>query len=592
MQTDVFVHGATPAGIFAAIVCARAGLTVVIQAPENGIGGMLTGGLGIGDPPLDFKNWRGVVDEFTSAIVAQTGFNAHSRLAWNFEPHQALGVLTDMIAAEPNITLRLRETIVEVKRNEVRQVNGQVASSTDERATRITVVRTEPCTWLSGAPAEGDSYEATAFLDASYNSGLVMKARVPHRLGRESADEYHEWPYAGVLYPYHSNFTSVVPAVDADGDLLKYAGWTPLEHFGQADRRLMATGYRNCITNEAGPNNIGFPQPPGYVASDFDDEVIIGNAPQNAQGHGMSILTRSYAFSPLRRCGFYDEAKAQVALADTWDQLTTLQRQIGWANYADSYQQLEQFPGKFLTNGSDIRGSMSWEFTLTDSDRRRHEIREQLAYREAGRLYTFQNDPRVSEAVRGRFAQFGLCADEWQSDYILMPSWPSELYEREGRRLIGQATVTYRNVAYRTNWPDQIACGAYFMDSKAKSIWALPYGGNEIEGSPEVQPFIDADGDEVRADNYSTFGIPMRAVVAPVGTCDNLAVCWGISASELAFQAIRLEPFLCAVAEAVGHMAVESVVSGVPLAKLKYEPVRARLQAAGLLIQRYQTVTP
>ncbi|RQP07556.1 MAG: FAD-dependent oxidoreductase [Paracoccus sp. BP8] len=107
-----------------------------------------------------------------------------------------------------------------------------------------------------------------------------------------------------------------------------------------------------------------------------------------------------------------------------------------------------------------------------------------------------------------------------------------------------------------------------------------------------MQPFIDADGDEVRADNYSTFGIPMRAVVAPVGTCDNLAVCWGVSSSELAFQAIRLEPFLCAVAEAVGHMAVESVVSGVPLAKLKYEPVRARLQAAGLLIQRYQTVTP
>ncbi|WP_198019386.1 FAD-dependent oxidoreductase [Paracoccus sp. J55] len=158
--------------------------------------------------------------------------------------------------------------------------------------------------------------------------------------------------------------------------------------------------------------------------------------------------------------------------------------------------------------------------------------------------------------------------------------------------LIGQETVTYRHVAYRTNWGDQIACGAYFMDSKAKSVWALPYGGNEIEGSPEVTEFTDAEGDIVRADNYSTFGVPMRSVVAPVGTCDNLAVCWGISASELAFQAIRLEPFLCAVAEAVGHMAIESLASDVPLARLKYEPVRARLQAAGLLIQRYATVTP
>lgn len=591
MQTDVFVHGATPAGIFAAIVCARAGLTVVIQAPENGIGGMVTGGLGIGDPPLDFKNWRGVVDEFTSAIVAQTGFDAHSRLAWNFNPSQALAVLTDMITAEPNIALRLRETIEEVTKNEVRQVNGQVASSTDERATRIRTVRTAPCTWLSGAPPEGDEYEAKVFLDASYNGGLMLKARVPYRIGREDASEFNEWPYAGVLYPYESNFVSVVPMVDSDGDLLKYGGWAPLEHHGQADRKLMAVGYRNCITNTDDANNLGFPAPPGYAPSDFDDEVIIGNAPQNSQGHGMSILTRSYAYNPLRRCGYYDEEKAQIALED-WDTMTPLQRQIGWFSYAQTIEQCNQFPDKFLTNGSDIRGSLAWEFTLTESDRRRHEIRELTAYRELGRLHTFQNDTRINPAVRARFADFGLCADEWQSDYILMPSWPSELYEREGRRLIGQATVTYRHVAYRTNWPDQIACGAYFMDSKAKSIWALPYGGNEIEGSPEVQPFLDADGDEVRADNYSTFGIPMRAVIPPVGVCDNLAVCWGVSASSLAFQAIRLEPFLCAVAEAVGHMAVESVASDVPVARLPYEAVKARLQAANLLIQRYPTVTP
>lgn len=590
MQVDVFVHGATPCGIMAAIVAARAGLTVVIQAPENGIGGMLTGGLGIGDAPLDFQNWRGVTQEFTSAIIALTGYTAGAANAWHFLPSQALAVLTGMIAAEPNIILRLRESINRVDRNEVKQQNGQVASSTDARATQISAIHTVPCTWLSGAPAAGDTYEAKVYLDASYNGGLMLHAKVPHRVGREGADEFGEWPYAGVLVGHEHNFTSTVDLVDDRGNLLGYGGWQPLEAFGQADRRFMALGYRNCITNIAGANNLGFPAPPGYDPDDFTDEVQIGNAVH--PGGGLSILTRSYAFNPLRRSALYDPVKAQVALADTWDDMTERERQEGWFRYASTEAQLGQFPDKFMTNGSDIRGSVAWEFTLTASDRRRHEIREQTAYRELGRLHTFQNDVRVDPAVRARFAGWGLCADEWQTDHILLPGWPSEIYERHGRRLIGQETVTYRHVAYRTNWPDQIAVGAYFMDSKAKSIWALPYGGNEIEGSYEVQNFVDADGDTVGSSNYNTFGIPMRAVLPPVGTCDNLAVCWNVSASELAFSAIRLEPFLCAVGEAVGHMAVESVATGVPMARLKYEPVKARLQAAGLMIQRYATVTP
>jgi len=586
MQVDIFVHGATPCGIMAALAAARAGRTVVLQAPENGIGGMLTGGLGIGDAPVNnHANWAGVTAEFINAVAAISGYNASNFLRWHGAPSAFLSVLTDMIAAEPNITLRLRETIVRVERTEERQENGQWASTVANRGDRIRAVYTDPCTWLSGAPGAGDVYEAKAYIDASYNGGLMAAAGVPFRAGREDADEFREQPYAGVLADGGHTTTQSWDGVDADGDLVKYAGWRPLEAFGQSDRRFMAVGYRNCITNVSGGGNLGFYAPPGYDAADFADDIAMAQA-----NTAISILTREHAYNPIHRTS-YNDAQAAV-LIEGYDGMTVEQRQNAWLRYASTLNELNAFADKFVTNGSDIRSPLAAEFSLTTSDRRRHEIRRQLAYRELGRLHTFQNHPDVPAVVRNRFAGFGLCADEWQSDYILTQGWPSELYEREGRRLIGQTTISFKDPAYQTTYPDSIAYGMYFMDSKAKSIWARPYGGVEYEGHFAVEPFIDADGDTVRADLYRYVSVPLRAVVPPVGTCDNLATCWGVSATEVAFAAIRLEPFLCAVGEAVGQVAVESVVSGVPMARLSYAPVKARLQGAGLKLSRFEGVSP
>lgn len=156
---------------------------------------------------------------------------------------------------------------------------------------------------------------------------------------------------------------------------------------------------------------------------------------------------------------------------------------------------------------------------------------------------------------------------------------------------MGPVTLDMWSNAYQANWPDQIVVGSYFMDSKAKSQFATPYGGTEFEGHYAVQPFVDANGVEIKADTYKIFGIPLRAVVAPQGTCDNLIASWGISSTEVAFSAIRLEPFLSAVGKGCGHVAVAAIDAGTGPANLDYAPVRARLTAAGLTTHRFPPVT-
>lgn len=579
MQVDLCVYGPTLAGIAAAIVAARAGKSVAIVCPEPVLGGMLTGGLGITDAPLSFKNWAGgVVDEFTAGLTARTGFT-FSLYQWCFAASDAQAVIDGMVSAEGNVSLHLGERIVSVEQRQVAYFEGMMADALSRRGAAIAAIVTDV-----------DRYDAQVFIDASYDGALMHKAGVGTRIGREAFDLARE-PYAGVLANGGHTTSRAYDVVDARGDLTKYGGWRPLEGPGQPDRRSMALGFRNLVTNVPGAGNLGFPAPPGYDRTDFLDDIA------RAQAGTLGFFDREVGYDPIYRVR-YDAALAAVHITG-FASLTQKEREERWlrSDFAgaglSNTQRLANMMavrGKFSTNGSDIRGPLAWEYA-TSSDARRQDIRQRLAYRELGRLHALQNDPEVPAATRNNFAAWGLCADEWQDAYTLRPGWPHEIYQRHGRRLVGQALLDMWSNAYQVNWSDQIAVGSYFMDSKAKSQFATPYGGTEFEGHYDVQPFFDANGTEIRADTYKIFGVPLGAVVAPRGVCDNLISAWGISATEVAFSAIRLEPFLSAVGEACGHVAVAAIDAGLDPATLPYPPVRARLDAAGLTIHRFPPVT-
>lgn len=559
MISDVVIYGATPGAIFAAIVLARGGRTVAMVTPQYQVGGMLTGGLGITDAP-NTRNWWGVVEEFTTALKARTGW-ANDRLSWNCAPSDALAVFTAMLAAHPGITVRTNEQLVSVRKNQGTFGPGQTVASADVVGTRIASITTA-----------GGIYEGTVFLDATYTGELMAMAGVPHRVGRESRSRYRELR-AGVLAGSFAT-TLDYDVVDADGDLTRYGQFRPRQAPGESDRRTMACGFRHAITNV---DDIGWPAPPGYDDADFQAEIAY------AQARTPTLYTRDFAFF-LRRA-HYDPVAA-AALIPGFAGMTPTGKQEAWHAFTQPAN-LVTAPGKCMTNGSDIIGPLAWEYAIAP-EWRRAEIEEQLLYRELGRFHTFATHPDVPAATRNSFATMGLCGDEWAGGGV--PGWPSELYHREGRRIEGQATVDLWDHVYQVNWPDQIAFGGYFVDSKAKTQYATPFGGAEREGSYGDVDIVTADGETIALDDYRYVGIPMRAVIAEPGVCDNLAVTWGISATEIAFSAIRLEPFLAAVAEAVGHMALESLASAVPMARLDYGRVRSRLNAAGAQLARYGDV--
>lgn len=556
---DAVIYGATPQSVWAAIVIARAGRTVGIVAPESVLGGMLTGGLGITDAPST-KTWWGVVAEFVDACSAITGFT-NDRLSWNFAPSVAQGVIDAMIAAESNITLHLGEVVESVTRTQAVSTKGLDAASLTDRGNRIASIKTGI-----------DTYDASVFIDASYTGELIAQAGVPHDLGREPYALYGE-PPAGVRH--EPVFALGYDLVDADGDLTKYGQFEPVEKQGDPDRKTMGTGFRYVVTNVSA-NSIGFPAPPGYNAADFADEIAF------AVAENPTRYTRDVGF--FFRRAEYDEVAAEAAFPE-FATLSQTQRETAWHAYVDAAA-MDEAPAKFLTNGSDIIGPLAWEYTFA-SEVRRAEIRAELHYRELGRFHTLANHPDVPQATRDSFSEIGFCADEFQTHFIGTAGFPHEMYHRQGRRLRGQKRVTFWDAIYQVNFPDQIAHGGYFIDSKAKTQYAKADGGGTREGTYGEGSFTTSDGTVVEYEGQVYFGIPMGAVVPPHGVCDNLAAVWCLSASDVAFTAIRLEPFLSAVANAVGHMAVESLDSGTPLARLDYGVVRNRLDAAGADLYRY-----
>lgn len=560
ITVDAFIWGATPQGIFSAIVLARAGHSVVLATDARMVGGMLTGGLGITDAAYT-RNWWGPVKEFTDILSARTGFT-NDRLRWCFAPSDAIAAFDQLLSAEPNINIRLAEHLVSVERNQAVRVVGQYASKLSARGTQIRTATTT-----------GSTYAAEVFIDASYGADLMAMAGVPHRLGREGVT-YRNEARAGVHRDYQTE--KVLHAVDKDGDLTKFCQFAPAQPTGAADRKTMGTGFRHCVTNVP-ENRISWTAPPGYKASDFSADI------QLAQQALPSFIHQELGWR-LRRTS-YDDAQA-AEFIHGYDQMTRNQRETAWLSFTTA-EAMSLAPGKFATNASDIIGPLAWEYTLANGARR-DEIREHLAYREAGRWYTFATHPDVPLSTRTWYQQIGFCQDEWSSVYSAVQGFPPEIYHREGRRLIGAETVDYWHAMYQVNWPEQIAFGGYFADSKAKTQFARPFGGSMREGAYGHGTFMTEDGVQIDFEDTVYFGIPMGAVIPPAGECDNLAVCWGISATAMAFSAIRLEPFLCAVATGVGHMAVESLESGTPIARLSYGAVRKRLDAAGAILHRYQ----
>ena len=171
-----------------------------------------------------------------------------------------------------------------------------------------------------------------------------------------------------------------------------------------------------------------------------------------------------------------------------------------------------------------------------------------------GLMWFLQNDESVPEKQRTAFLEWGLAKDEFpDNDHI-----PYEMYVREARRLVGRHVLTEQDnllapgLGRTPIMPDSIAITDWYMDSHACT--------------KDSRPGYRYDGKLILTEESRPAQIPYRALL-PQGV-DNLLVPVCLSATHVAWGAVRLEPVWMATGEAAGFAAGMAKRDGITPAAL------------------------
>jgi hypothetical protein len=490
VTADVVVYGGTPGGIAAAIQIARMGPTAVLVAAEDHVGGMTANGLSA----TDFGRRAaigGIARQFHRRLGRRYG---REEEAWTFEPRVAESVLTQMLV-EAGVPCHL----------------GRGLCGVIKEGARIRALEVDG----------GRCFEASVFVDATYEGDLMAAAGVSYVVGREASTVYGEW-LAGVHRgdPNHKFRVPVdpfrIPGRPRSG-LLPGVGPHRLAPDGAGDHRVQAYCFRAVLTRDPA-NRRPIPKPYGY---DADRHLLL-----------------------LR----YIEA-------GVWDALDLMVALPG---------------GKVDVNnwGAVSLDHVGQSHGWPDADRiaRARIFREHVDYQQ-GMMWFLANDPRVPRAIREEAGAWGLPRDEFERT----GGWPRQLYVREARRMIGAVVMTEHHARGRVEVFDPVGLAAYLIDSH--NCQRVVEDGRAVnEGNLEVA-------------TPAPFPIAYGALLPRRQEAGNLLVPVALSASHVAFSAIRIEPTFMILGQAAGTAAATSLLEKTALHDVPYAALRDRLVADGQILQ-------
>lgn len=231
---DVFIYGATPAGITAALELAKRGYKVRIAECSRFIGGMTTSGLGATDLGAE-QAIGGYAKRFYEEVSNYYGIEN----CVHFEPHVAQLIFKRWL--------------------DERQIDVQTEQF-------IAIVNKQNTTIIEVTMEDGTVYHAKQFIDASYEGDLLAKAGVTYFVGREAGTTYKEI-YNGVQFgTQHHKFESFIDPYKIEGDpesglLYGISDESVDEQNGAEDHRIQAYNFRLCLTQQ---KKVAFPKPNGY----------------------------------------------------------------------------------------------------------------------------------------------------------------------------------------------------------------------------------------------------------------------------------------------------------------------------------------
>jgi len=494
---DVVVVGGTSAGIAAAVQATRMGARAVVLEATQRIGGMTTGGLGQTDIG-DTSAFRGLARQFYRDVKSH--YDDPKSWRWQkkeqYRPNGQTAGSSDgetMWTFEPSAALAVLEAWERKEGLRVERGAALDRSGVETEGGRIVSVRTK----------DGRVWRGDVFIDATYEGDLMAAAGVSYRVGREANSEYGETlnglQRAGAtkhqILPGVSAYkvagdpaSGLLPGVEAKDDE---------RADGEGDKRVQAYCYRLCLTDVPG-NRIPFAKPEGYDEADY--ELLLRNAERTPEDTAEHWRHQPWNNSPMPNRKTDTNNRTGVSM-------------------------------------DFIGGSWRWA-EATDDERGR--IAAQHERWQRGALWTLANNPRVPAYVRNEVAKWGLCKDEFTEN----GGWPTQLYVREARRMVGEYVMTEANCRGRRVAERPVAYAAYTMDS------------HHVRRYADADGFVRNEGDvQDKAGVKGPYPIDYGAIVPKRGECANLLVPICLSATHIAYGSIRMEPVFFALGQAAGAAA-------------------------------------
>jgi hypothetical protein len=210
---------------------------------------------------------------------------------------------------------------------------------------------------------------------------------------------------------------------------------------------------------------------------------------------------------------------------------------------------------------------MNYDYPEADYATREKIVREHEDYQK-GLYWTLANSPRVPEALRHQFQTLGLAKDEFTDHY----NWPTQLYVREARRMLGAYVMTEHNVVGHRRAEDSIGLAAYGMDSHNTQRYVSPQGYAINEGDVQVHGF-------------PPYPVSYLAIVPRRAECVNLLVPVCLSASHIAYGSIRMEPVFMILGQSAAAAAIEAIDENADVQAIDVARLQKRLLADGQILQ-------
>lgn len=411
--------------------------------------------------------------------------------------------LSEPHVGEKIFSTMLNDAGVDVRFNERLMEHGGVAMV----ANRVTSIKT----------TDGKVWKAKVFADCSYEGDLMAQAGVEYTFGRESIAEYGE-NLAGVREktPAHQ-FAWPLNAYDEYHRLLPEIIPGPLDSPGSSDKKVQAYNFRLILTHDP-VNQVPYPKPAGYDPTRF-------------------ALLRNYL------TGF----EKHNGRAPTFQDVTS---PVKIPNHKADFNNKGPFSTDYIGH--------SWDYPDA-SNATKQKIWEDTAQYTQAFFYFLAHDPTVPASLQKEVNEWGLSKDEFQDNGF----FPTQLYIREGRRMVGAYVMRQADLQTSRTKFDSIGMGSYNSDSHNVQRVVREDGTVTNEGDVQVA--------------VKPYEIPMGVMLPRKKQVRNLLVPICLSASHIAYSSVRMEPQYMIIGQAAGVVASLAIKNGTAVQDVSVPELQKKL---------------